>query len=52
VEFEITPQPSPEEREALLIALEQALAERGNGSGAWWNAGARENVEDDEASKV
>ena len=51
MQLEITPEPSPEEREALLIALEQALAERGNGPGAWWDAGTRENVENRESSE-
>jgi hypothetical protein len=43
---EITPEPTPEEREAILRAL-AALDGREGGS-AWWEAGIREAVEDDE----
>ena len=48
MELEITPEPTPEERAAILAAL-AALAGRGRtqGPGAWWEAGLRENVEDD-----
>ena len=45
--IEITPEPSPEERAAILAALEQVQAEERDGPGAWWQAGLRENLEDD-----
>jgi hypothetical protein len=49
VEIEITPEPSPEERAALL----NALAERGEGSAGgyrsvWRLAGLLENVDSDD----
>jgi hypothetical protein len=44
---EITPEPTPEEREAILCAL-AALDGREGGSSAWWEAGLRGAVEDDE----
>ena len=45
--IEITPEPTPEERAAILAALEQVQAEdEGTGSG-WWEAALRENVEDE-----
>ena len=43
---EITPEPTPEEREALLQAVAE-LDGRGNGGSAWWEAGIREAVEDE-----
>jgi hypothetical protein len=41
----ITPEPTPEEREALLAAL---AARDGDSAGpsAWWEAGIREAVEE------
>ena len=42
--LEISPEPAPEEREALLRAL-AALDVPARGS-AWWEAGIRESVED------
>jgi len=47
VELEITPEPTPEERAAILAALDAMEAEERRGPGAWWEAGLRENVEDD-----
>jgi len=45
VEYEITPEPTPEEREAIVAALAE-LAESDPGrESAWWSAGIRENVE-------
>lgn len=44
--FEITPPPTPEEREVLLRAL--AAQDGGNEcANAWWAAGIREAVEAD-----
>jgi len=45
---EITPEPTPEEREAILRAL-AVLDGPASGSSAWWEAGIREAVEDDES---
>lgn len=45
--FEIVPEPTPEERAAIVAALEQLLADEERGPGAWWEAGLRENVEDE-----
>jgi len=47
VELEITPEPTPEERAAIVAAIEALEAEAARGRGAWWEAGLRENVEDD-----
>ena len=45
---EITPEPSPEERAAILAAVEQLLAEEAREPDAWWQAGVRENLEPEE----
>jgi hypothetical protein len=45
--IEITPEPTPEERAAIVAALEQLRAEEERGPGAWWEAGLRESVEDE-----
>ncbi len=42
-DIEITPEPSPEERAAIVAALEQLAAEEARGPGAWWEAGLRES---------
>jgi hypothetical protein len=47
VDLEITPEPTPEEREALLRAL-GLLDARADGPGAWWQAGVREATEDEQ----
>lgn len=47
MELEITPEPTPEERAAIVAAIEALDAERARGPDAWWEAGLRENVEDD-----
>ena len=47
MELEITPEPTPEERAAIVAALAELDAEQTRGPGAWWEAGLRENVEDD-----
>jgi hypothetical protein len=41
---EITPDPTPEERAAIVAALEQLRAEEERGLGPWWETGLRENV--------
>jgi len=46
VDVEISPEPTPEEREALLAALAGLNGGAGGGS-AWWEAGIRESVEDE-----
>jgi hypothetical protein len=46
-QLEITPEPTPEERAAIEVALEQWEAETRRGPGRWWEAGLRESVEID-----
>jgi hypothetical protein len=46
-EIEIAPEPSPEERAAIVAALEQLEADEVRGGGAWWEAGLRESVDDE-----
>lgn len=46
--LEITPEPSPEERAAILAALDQLEAEHAQGPGLWWEAGLRESLEDED----
>jgi hypothetical protein len=48
VDAEITPEPTPEERAAIAASLEQLRAAEEDDPGAWWEAGLRESVEDDE----
>jgi hypothetical protein len=49
VDLEITPEPSPEEREALEHALARLLRGEGVGErGAWWREGVGENVSPEE----
>ena len=43
---QITPEPAPEEREALLRALD-APDDAGDRASAWWRAGIREAVEEE-----
>ena len=48
MEPEIRPEPSPEERAAILLALEQVLAEDARPAGdrsSWREAGIRENLD-------
>ena len=47
VTLEITPEPTPEERAAILVALERVRAEEESTPGLWWEAGLRENVLDE-----
>jgi hypothetical protein len=49
VNVEITPEPTPEQRAAIIAALEQLRADEERGPGAWWEAGLRETLEDEEA---
>jgi hypothetical protein len=48
---EISPEPSPEEREAIMRAL-AALDGRAERHSAWWQAGIREAVGDDDGESV
>jgi hypothetical protein len=48
-DIEITPEATPEEHAAILAALARLAAEEAHGPGRWWEAGARESVEDEEA---
>ena len=46
MDVEINPEPTPEEREALLAALARRNGGAG-GASAWWEAGIRESVEEE-----
>jgi len=48
VDVEITPEPTPEERAAIVAALTQVQVDDARGPGPWWEAGLRESVGDDE----
>ena len=48
MEFEITPEPTPEERTAIVAALSRVLADGRDAPSPWWEAGVREAIEDDE----
>jgi hypothetical protein len=50
VELRWSPEPSPEEREALARALARVLAEREDPRGAWWRAGVGENVVEEDVT--
>ena len=43
--LEITPEPTPEEREALVCAV--AALDASAAESPWWDAGVRESVEDE-----
>jgi hypothetical protein len=46
---EITPEPTPEERAAIVAAVEQLRAEEEErGPGGWWETGLRENVDEED----
>ena len=47
---EIKPEPTPEEREAILRALAELDGE--DGESAWWRAGLAEAVEDEEQGQA
>lgn len=50
MDVEISPEPTPEEREALLAALARLNGQAREGSGsAWWEAGIRESVVEEPA---
>jgi hypothetical protein len=51
MDLEITPEPTPEEREALLQAL-AAVNGRRDEPPAWWLAGVREAVDGEDAGDV
>jgi hypothetical protein len=51
VKVDITPEPTPEERAAVLAALERLRAEEERAPGPWWEAGLRENVEDEDEAE-
>jgi hypothetical protein len=44
VTYAFSPEPSPEEREALERALEGVVDESPEPRGAWWRAGLRESL--------
>jgi hypothetical protein len=46
MDVEISPEPTPEEREALLAALEP-MNRPAREVSAWWEAGIRESVEEE-----
>lgn len=50
MEPEITPEPSPEEREAILAALQDQEPEGGASGSAWRREGIRESLEDEAES--
>jgi hypothetical protein len=45
MEREITPEPSPEDEQAIEAALARLLQERADPYSAWWREGVRENLE-------
>jgi len=47
VPLRISPEPTPEEREALLRALADLDQRNGDGVSPWWQAGIRETLEDE-----
>ena len=47
MELDWSPEPTPEEREALELALARVLAEREGPRGAWWREGVEESVSPD-----
>ena len=44
MELEVSPEPPPEEREALERALARLLAKPPDERGAWWRRGVEENL--------
>lgn len=51
MEHEITPEPSPEDEEAIEAALARLQQERADPYSAWWRAGVRENADELENSQ-
>jgi hypothetical protein len=45
MEHEISPEPSPEDEEAIDEALARLLRDRADPYSAWWRVGVRENLE-------
>ncbi len=45
MEVEIRPEPTAEERAAILTALERVRDEEDGDPGSWWKAGLRESIE-------
>jgi hypothetical protein len=45
MEHEISPEPSPEDEEAIDEALARLLRDREDPYSAWWRVGVRENLE-------
>jgi len=50
MEIEITPEPSPEERDAIERALARLLEEGAEQRSAWWREGVAENLNLEEES--
>jgi hypothetical protein len=48
MDLEITPEPTPEERDAIACALAELAATRRPSPGEWWRQGLIEAVEDEE----
>jgi hypothetical protein len=45
MELDVTPQPSPEEEEAIEAALTRLLEPSGEPRSAWWRAGVEESLD-------
>jgi hypothetical protein len=45
--LEITPEPTPQERAAIVAAVRALLAEESRGPDPWWEAGLREGFEEE-----
>lgn len=48
MDVEISPEPTSEERAAIVAAVRQLLEAEEADPGRWWEAGLRENLEDEE----
>jgi hypothetical protein len=46
--LDVEPEPTPEEREAIAAAVAALYAERDGTPPAWWLAGVRESLEEEE----
>ena len=49
MDAEITPEPTPDERQVLLAALEEAALERQDGAPSRWRRAARAGEDDNDA---
>ena len=47
-ELEITPEPSPDERAAIEVAVAALLTDERQAPTAWWTAGLADTADDDE----